>query len=65
MPILRQNTINVNNFKEDFIMEYIYRMSRKMYLETVADAKDCKMTIEQYVTSAFGLLGKCVKVEIV
>lgn len=64
MPILRQNKSNVNNFKEDFIMGYIYRMSRKMYLETVADAKDCKMTIEQYVTATFGLRGKCVKVEI-
>lgn len=45
-------------------MEYIYRMSRKMYLETVADAKDCKMTVDQYVAETFGLCGKCVKVEI-
>lgn len=65
MPILRQNTLNVNNFKEDFIMEYIYRMSREMYWETVAEAEDCKMTIEQYVTATFGLRGKCVKVEII
>ena len=64
MPILRQNTLNVNNFKEDFIMEYIYRMSRKMYLETIADSKDCKMTVEQYVTATFGIRGKCVKVEV-
>lgn len=45
-------------------MEYIYRMSRKMYLETIADAKDCKMTVEQYVTATFGIRGKCVKVEV-
>lgn len=45
-------------------MEYIYRMSRKMYLETVVDAKECKMTVEQYVTATFGIRGKCVKVEI-
>lgn len=45
-------------------MEYIYRMSRKMYMETAKDAKDFKMTIEQYVTETFGLRGKCVKVEI-
>lgn len=45
-------------------MEYIYKMSRKMYLETVADAKDCKMTVEQYITAVFGLLGKCIKIEI-
>lgn len=45
-------------------MEYIYGMSREMYLETVKDAKDCKMTVEQYVTATFGLRGKCVKVEI-
>lgn len=64
MPILRQKTINVNNFKEDFIMEYIYRMSRKMYWETVKDAEDCNMTIEQYVTETFGIRGKCIKVEI-
>lgn len=64
MPILRRNTSNVNNFKEDFIMEYIYRMSRKMYLETIADAKDCKMTVEQYVTATFGLCGECIKVEV-
>ena len=64
MSILRQSTLNVNNFKEDFIMEYIYRMSRKMYEETLANAWKCKMTIEQYVTATFGLRGKCVKVEI-
>lgn len=45
-------------------MEYIYRMSRKMYLQTIANAKDCKMTVEQYVTTTFGLRGKCAKVEI-
>lgn len=64
MPILRHKISNVNNFKEDFIVEYIYRMSSEMYWKTVADAKDCKMTIEQYVTATFGLRGKCVKVEI-
>lgn len=45
-------------------MEYIYRMSREMYWRTLADVKDCKMSIEQYVTETFGLRGKCVKVEI-
>lgn len=64
MPILRQNILNVNDFKEKFIMEYIYRMSRKMYFETAANAKDCKMTVEQYITATFGLRGKCVKIEI-
>lgn len=45
-------------------MEYIYRMSRKMYRETLVDAQKCKMTIEQYVTAIFGLRGKRVKVEV-
>lgn len=45
-------------------MEYIYRMSRKMYWETVKDAEDCNMTVEQYVTETFGLRGKCVNVEV-
>lgn len=45
-------------------MGYIYRMSGKMYMETVLDAKKCNMTVEQYVTETFGLLGKCAKVEI-
>lgn len=39
-------------------MEYIYRMSKEMYWRTVADAKDYKMTVEQYVMSTFGLRGK-------
>lgn len=46
-------------------MGYIYRMSRGMYQKVLADAEDCKMTIKQYVEETFGLLGKCVKVEIV
>lgn len=45
-------------------MEYIYRMSRKMYDGTLKDERKCKMTVEQYVTETFGLRGKCVKVEI-
>lgn len=45
-------------------MEYIYRMPREMYWETVKDARECKMTVEQYVTATFGIRGKCVKVEI-
>lgn len=64
MTILRHNKSNVNNFKEDFIMEYIYRMSRKMYWETIKDAHDCHMLITQYVTERFGLRGTCIKVEI-
>lgn len=46
-------------------MEYIYRMSRRMYQEADADARKCKMTIEEYVTATFGIRGKCVKVEVV
>lgn len=45
-------------------MEYIYRMSREMYQETVVDAKKCGATIEKYVTETFGLRRKCIKVEI-
>lgn len=46
-------------------MEYIYRMSRKMFLETCEDARKDKMSVEKYVTVNFGLLGECVKVEII
>lgn len=49
---------------EEFIMEYIYRMSKRAYMETVKDAMVQGMTVEQYVTKTFGLLGKCIKVEI-
>lgn len=45
-------------------MKYIYKMSEEMFYKTLADAKDCKMTIEEYVTKTFGLLGERVKVEI-
>lgn len=45
-------------------MKYIYKMSRKMYQETLEDARKCEMTVAEYVTATFGLLGECVKVEI-
>lgn len=46
-------------------MKYIYRMSKKMFLETLSDAKESKMSVEKYITANFGLLGECVKVEII
>ena len=46
-------------------MKYVYRMSRKMFLETLADAKGCGMCITQYITKNFGIIGECIKVEII
>lgn len=63
MIILEQKTENVNNFKEDFIMGYIYKMSKEMYEEVIKEAKYSKMSVEEYVTATFGLVGKCVKVD--
>lgn len=45
-------------------MEYIYRMSIGMYWRTVADAYDCGMTVEEFVSERFGFRGKCVKIEV-
>lgn len=45
-------------------MKYIYKMSREMFWKTFADAEESKMTVEEYITKTFGLLGECVKVEI-
>lgn len=47
------------------MMKYVYRMSKEMFLETVIDARKAKMSVEEYVTSTFGLRGECVKVEII
>lgn len=46
-------------------MKYIYRMSRKMFCETLAEARESKMKIEKYITANFGIRGECVKVEII
>lgn len=46
-------------------MKYIYKMSRKMYHETAFDANRARMTIKEYITKTFGLIGECVKVEII
>lgn len=46
-------------------MKYIYRMSRKMYFEVCADAKEVNMSVPEYVTAHFGICGKCIKVEII
>lgn len=46
-------------------MKYIYRMSRQMFFETAVDARNANMTVEKYITATFGLLGECVKVEVV
>lgn len=46
-------------------MKYIYKMSREMFWETAQDAWDSKMTIEEYITKTFGIIGECVKVEII
>lgn len=56
--------VSVAAGKEDF-MNYIYKMSRRMFIETLVDAKKSKMSIEDYVAATFGLRGKCVKVEAV
>lgn len=55
--------VSVAAGKEDF-MNYIYKMSRAMFYETLIDARKSKMSIEDYVTAIFGLRGKCVKVEV-
>lgn len=56
-------------------MKYIYKMSRKMYLDAALDATDnmyletargarrVKISVEKYITEHFGLLGECAKVE--
>lgn len=45
-------------------MKYIYKMSKKMFIETLTDASDAKMSVEEYVTTYFGIRGECIKVEI-
>lgn len=44
-------------------MKYIYRMSRKMFYETLVEARESKMKLEKYITANFGIRGECVKVE--
>lgn len=46
-------------------MKYVYRMSKDMFYETLADAKRCSMHITQYITENFGLIGECIKVEVI
>lgn len=45
--------------------KYIYKMSRDMYWATVFDAERCGMSITEYVTRYFGIIGECIKVEII
>lgn len=45
-------------------MEYIYRMSREMFNQVKKDADISNMRVEKYITSFFGLKGKCIKVEV-
>ena len=45
-------------------MNYIYKMSEEMFFETLTDANEEEMSMEKYVTTYFGLRGKCIKVEI-
>lgn len=46
-------------------MKYIYRMSKDAYILAKIDARKSGMSVERYITEYFGLLGKCIKVEVV
>lgn len=44
--------------------EYIYRMPEKIFLETAVWAEAARMSVEEYVTKYFGLLGRCAKIDV-
>lgn len=46
-------------------MKYIYKMSRSMFNETLIDAAKCGMSLPRYITAYFGIIGECVRVEII
>lgn len=46
-------------------MKYIYKMSFSMYLELLRNALESRESVEEYITKTFGLLGECVKVEVI